>query len=247
MGERRGCDTVPENAGSITPRGQSVLDVLAGLLDTERRAALANRARVDAHHILVVNLVSAPGAGKTVLLEATIHALRREMRMAVIAADPEGESDAERIRAYGVPAVQVCTGAACHLDADMVAEALERLDLAALDLIFIENVGNLVSPAGFDIGQHCDVALLSVPEGDDKPAKYPVLFRAANLVVLSKLDLAPLMPEFAASRAAANVGRSGGKARIIGLSALTGEGMAAWLDWLRGNLAARRPMRHITL
>jgi hydrogenase nickel incorporation protein HypB len=151
--------------------------------------------------VLAVNLMSSPGAGKTSLLEATIEALGDELRIAVIEGDLETENDAERIRAKGVEAIQIATGSACHLDAHMVHDALHRLDLTGVDILFIENVGNLVCPASFDLGQHRNVTLLSVPEGDDKPAKYPVMFRAADLVLLTKADLLPVLDDFDPTRA----------------------------------------------
>jgi hydrogenase nickel incorporation protein HypB len=167
----------------------SGLDVLQSLLAANDRRARHNREHFDAHGVLAINLMSSPGAGKTALLEVTIAALRDRYRIAVIEGDLETDHDAARIRAQGVPAVQITTGGACHLDAELVHRALHELPLDGLDLLFIENVGNLVCPASFDLGQHLNVTLLSVTEGDDKPAKYPVIFRASDLVVLSKTDL----------------------------------------------------------
>ena len=149
-----------------------------------------NRQHFDDHRVLAINLMSSPGSGKTALLEATILALKSRYRIAVIEGDLETENDADRIRACGVSALQITTGTACHLDASLVHQALHQMPLADIDLLFIENVGNLVCPASFDLGQHLNVTLLSVTEGDDKPAKYPVIFRASDLVVLSKTDLA---------------------------------------------------------
>jgi len=214
--------------------------VLKKLLERNDSVAAHNRAHFDAHAVLALDLMSAPGAGKTALLEATIDALRGELRMAVIEGDLETENDARRIRAKGVPAVQITTGGACHLDAHMVHEALHGLSLEGVDILFIENVGNLVCPASFDLGQHRDVALLSVTEGDDKPAKYPILFRAADVVVLSKADLLPYVGDFEPARAERCLRELANAAPLVTLSARSGAGMRAWLDWLRSELSARR-------
>ncbi len=159
--------------------------------------------------------------------------VKEGIRIGVIAGDLETENDADRIRACGVPVVQICTGTACHLDAHMVHDALHELNLDALDVLFVENVGNLVCPASFDLGQHRNVALLSTPEGDDKPAKYPVMFRSADLVLLTKRDLAPYMPEFDTGRAANYVRQLGNAAPIVELSAKSGDGLDAWVSWLQ--------------
>jgi len=216
------------------------VSVRKGLLERNDAWAAHNRAHFDEHGVLVLDLMSSPGAGKTALLEATIDALRCELRVAVIEGDLETDNDARRIRAKRVPAVQITTGGACHLDARMVHEALHGIDLAAIDILFIENVGNLVCPAGFDLGQHRDVAMLSVTEGDDKPAKYPVLFRGADLVLLSKVDLLPYVGDFEPARAERCVRELANAAPLMSLSARTGEGMTPWLDWLRVQLQARR-------
>jgi hydrogenase nickel incorporation protein HypB len=216
------------------------VSVLKGLLDGNDAMAAHNRAHFDRHGVLALDLMSAPGAGKTALLEATIDALRGELRLAVIEGDLETENDAQRVRAKGVPAVQITTGGACHLDAHMVHEALHALSLEGVDILFIENVGNLVCPAGFDLGQHRDVALLSVTEGDDKPAKYPVLFKSADVVMLSKADLLAHVGEFDPARAERCLRNLANDAPLLTLSARTGAGMQAWLDWLRRELAAQR-------
>jgi len=217
-----------------------VVPLLQKLLDGNDAVAAHNRAHFDAHGVLALDIMSAPGAGKTALLEATVDALRGELRMAVIEGDLETENDARRIRAKGVPAIQITTGGACHLDARMVHEALHELSLEDVDILFIENVGNLVCPAGFDLGQHRDVVLLSVTEGDDKPAKYPVLFRGADVVVLSKSDLLPYVGDFEPARAERCVRELANAAPLLALSARTGTGMQAWLDWLHHELDTRR-------
>ena len=204
-----GCNITPGNEHLVradgkharTEDGRAAVSVLRNLLSENDHQAAHNREHFDAHGVLAINLMSSPGAGKTSLLEATIRALAGELSIAVVEGDLETENDAERIRAQGVEAVQIATGSACHLDAHMVHDALHHLDLQGLDLLFIENVGNLVCPASFDLGQHCNVTLLSVPEGDDKPAKYPIMFRAADVVALTKSDLLPYLTEFDPDRA----------------------------------------------
>jgi hydrogenase nickel incorporation protein HypB len=195
--------------------------------------ALHNREHFNAHQVLAINLMSAPGSGKTALLEATIEALGDEFRIGVIEGDLETENDARRIRDHGVTAIQITTGSACHLDAHMVQEALRQLDLTALDIVFIENVGNLVCPASFDLGQHRNIVLLSIPEGDDKPAKYPVMFRTADMVMLSKADLLPVLDDFSPERAAEYLRNLANPAPMIRVSAKTGDGLQDWLQWLR--------------
>jgi len=220
--------------------GGSTVTVLKNLLQRNDDQAAHNRAHFDAHGVLAINLMSSPGSGKTALLEATITALAGELNIAVVEGDLETENDAERIRAQGVTAVQITTGSACHLDAHMLHDALHALPIAGLDLVFIENVGNLVCPASFDLGQHCNVVLLSVTEGDDKPAKYPVMFRAADVVLLSKMDLLPVLDDFEPARAQAYLRNLASSAPMLPLSARRGMGMEQWLDWLRAQLAAHK-------
>jgi len=223
-----------------TGDGRAAVTVLQSLLSENDHQAHHNRAHLDHQGILALNLMSSPGAGKTSLLEATIDALAGALKIAVIEGDLETENDAQRIRARGVPAVQIATGNACHLDAHMVHEALHRLDLQGVDLLFIENVGNLVCPASFDLGQHRNVTLLSVPEGDDKPAKYPVMFRASDLVLCTKSDLLPVLPEFQPQRAEHFL-RDLGSAVPFETVSVRGEGgLEPWLRWLQEELTAQR-------
>ena len=216
-----------------TESGKEAISVLQGLLSENDHVAAHNREHFDAHGVLALNLMSSPGSGKTRLLEQTISALSGELRIAVIEGDLETENDAQRIRDQGVEAVQITTGTACHLDAHMVHEALHQLDLDKVDLLFIENVGNLVCPASFDLGQHRNVTLLSVTEGDDKPAKYPVMFRAADLMLISKSDLLAVLDDFAPAKAERHLRELASTVPVHTLSARSGEGMQAWLDWLR--------------
>jgi hydrogenase nickel incorporation protein HypB len=214
--------------------------VLENLLSENDRVADHVRAHLDERGILAVNLMSSPGSGKTSLLEAMIEALPPGLGVAVVEGDLETENDADRIRRHGVRAVQITTGVTCHLDATMVHDALHDLPLDGVDLLFIENVGNLVCPADFDVGQHLDVVLLSVTEGDDKPDKYPVIFRGADMVLLTKTDLLPHIEEFDPARARRSIGRVRGSGPILEVSAKTGQGLDAWLAWLLVNLRAQR-------
>ncbi len=245
-----GCNLTPGNEHLLRPggrlahtgEGREAVTVLESLLRENDHQAAHNRAHLDAHGVLALNLMSSPGAGKTALLEATIEALGGRYGIAVIEGDLETENDARRIRAKGVEVVQIATGSACHLDAHMVHDALHHLDLAAIDILFIENVGNLVCPAGFDLGQHRNVTLLSVPEGDDKPAKYPVMFRAADLVLLTKTDLLPYLKAFAPARAERGLRELASAAPLLPLAATEGE-IGPWLEWLHAQMAAeRRPI-----
>jgi hydrogenase nickel incorporation protein HypB len=225
------CDTCGCN---ITPANETKesVEVLTGLLDANNHQAAHNREHFDKHGVLAINLMSSPGAGKTALLEATIDALQQRLRVAVIEGDLETENDAQRIRDKGVEAIQISTGSACHLDAHMVHTALHDMNLANVDIVFIENVGNLVCPASFDLGQHLNVTLLSTPEGDDKPAKYPVMFRAADLVLISKSDLLEVLGDFDPAKAESYLRQIANPAPLYTLSARNGDGMQSWLNWL---------------
>jgi len=243
-----GCNITPGNEHLVaagghlaqTAAGNESVEVLKGLLDANDHQALHNREHFQRHDVLAINLMSSPGAGKTALLEATIDALDDGLRVAVVEGDLETENDAERIRDKGVAAVQITTGSACHLDAHMVHTALHELDLDGVDILFIENVGNLVCPASFDLGQHANVALLSTPEGHDKPAKYPVVFRGAQLVVISKADLLGVLDDFDPSYATDCVRQLANEAPVIEVSAKTGDGMSNWLDWVQDELGKIR-------
>jgi len=243
-----GCNVTPGNehlvaAGghlATTSGGNESVEVLKGLLDANDHQAAHNREHFARHNALAVNLMSSPGAGKTALLEATADAFGDEFKFAVIEGDLETENDAERIRQKGVPAVQISTGSACHLDAHMVHSALHELDIDDVDIVFIENVGNLVCPASFDLGQHLNVTLLSTPEGHDKPAKYPVMFRAADLVLVTKSDLLPVLDDFDPAYAEDCLRNLASTAPCMTLSARKGDGMGAWRDWLCAQLVALR-------
>jgi len=241
------CDTCGCNItqGKLpkTADGKMAIDILKGLLSENDHQAMHNRAHFDKHQVLAINLMSSPGSGKTTLLEATIAALKDRYTIAVVEGDLETENDAARIRAKGVAAIQITTGTACHLDAHMLHTALHSLELAPLDIVFIENVGNLVCPASFDLGQHYNVTLLSVTEGDDKPAKYPVMFRASDLMLLSKTDLLAVLDDFDPAQACRYLRNLANPAPVIELSAKTGEGLQGWFDWLQQKLTAHRQVR----
>ena len=209
------------------------IDVRERVMERNDQIARGVRERLRAAHVVALNLVSSPGAGKTTLLERTLDALGAEMAIAVVAGDVQTENDARRLEAHTDRLVQaVVTGGACHLDARQVDTALEAVALDAVDLVFIENVGNLVCPAGWDLGEAAKVVLFSVTEGEDKPAKYPNVFRAARYAVFTKADLLPYVPFdlSAAMRCAREVNPA---LECIVTSAVTGEGLPAWYDLLR--------------
>ncbi len=201
--------------------------------------AAHNRTALGERGIFALNLVSAPGAGKTALLVKTIQALGEGYPISVIEGDQQTSRDAERIRASGANAVQINTGKGCHLDAHMVGHALAQLDPPQNGILMIENVGNLVCPAAFDLGEAHKVVLLSVTEGEDKPLKYPDMFRRASLMLLSKIDLLPHL-DFDLGRCVDNAHRTNPDLAVIGVSALTGEGIAQWLAWLAREAGAMR-------
>ncbi len=243
-----GCNVTHGNAHLLKPggklsktgNGKMAINVLKSLLSENDQQAMHNREHFDKYQVLAINLMSSPGSGKTALLEATIDALKDQYNIAVVEGDLETENDAARIRAKGVTAIQITTGTACHLDAHMLHDALHSLELAPLDIVFIENVGNLVCPASFDLGQHRNVTLLSVTEGDDKPAKYPVMFRASDLMLLSKTDLLAVLDDFDPAQACRHLRNLANPAPVIELSAKTGAGLQGWLDWLQQELTACR-------
>ncbi|MBI5462731.1 MAG: hydrogenase nickel incorporation protein HypB [Gammaproteobacteria bacterium] len=243
-----GCNITPGNAHLLrndgplarSADGREAITLLKGLLSENDRQAAHNREHFDRQGVLALNLMSSPGSGKTALLEATIEALAGKLRIAVIEGDLETENDAERIRAKGVPAVQIATGTACHLDAHMVHDALHRLDLDNIDILFIENVGNLVCPASFDLGHHRNITLLSVTEGDDKPAKYPVMFRAADVMLISKADLLAVLDDFDPAAAERHLRNLASRAPVLTVAARKQRDIDAWLEWLRTEVAAQR-------
>lgn len=214
-----------------------LIEIETDILAKNDRYADRNRDKLSALDVFAINLVSSPGSGKTTLLCKTIEALQ-DVPLAVIEGDQQTQNDADRVRATGAPAIQVNTGKGCHLDGHMVGHAIEHLALGAGSVLFIENVGNLVCPASFDLGEDCKVAILSVTEGEDKPLKYPDMFTAARLAILNKVDLAPYC-DVDLDLYEANLRRVNPHIEILRLSARTGEGMQAWTAWLRDNLAVK--------
>jgi hydrogenase nickel incorporation protein HypB len=215
------------------------IDVSKAILSKNEELAASNRDLFRENGVFVVDLMASPGAGKTSTILATIEALRDRYDIAVIEGDIASKVDAEKIRAHDIPAVQINTGGACHLESDMIGRAVEQLPLEEIDLLIIENVGNLVCPTEFDLGEHAKVMILSVPEGHDKPHKYPGIFSMAEAVILNKYDTMPVFdfdePEFETL-----VRKLNGDAPIFKISATTKEGVDAWVEWLAGRIEDTR-------
>ena len=206
--------------------------IVERILGANDRLAEENRARLDDAGVIAVNLMASPGAGKTSLIERTVAALRTECRIAMVNGDIATSLDADRGAAAGAEAVQINTGGQCHLDAVMLRGALDQLDLAKLDLVLVENVGNLVCPVGFGLGTHRNVLVASVPEGDDKPYKYPASYRGVDALVLNKIDLLPYV-SFDTDRFRRGVEALNPGVEFLPLSCQTGDGLEAWLRWVR--------------
>lgn len=215
------------------------IPVVKNVLDANDRIAQENRALFDAKGIYVINLMSAPGAGKTTLVEKTILALKDTYRIAVIEGDIQDTYDADRVAALGIPAVQINTGGGCHLDGNMIREALAGLDLDAIDLLIVENVGNLVCPAEFKVGENAKVMLLSTPEGADKPAKYPLMFQESSVLLINKIDLMPYV-DFDRDKALKDARAINQDLTIFEVSCRTGDGLEQWFAWLRGRIEAHK-------
>ena len=238
--------TGPAHAHAPGMSQSRMVQIEQDILAKNNAYAAANRQRFDERGILALNLVSSPGSGKTTLLVRTIELLKGKVTISVVEGDQQTSNDAERIRATGVAALQINTGKGCHLDGHMVGHALERLNPADESLFLIENVGNLVCPAAFDLGEQHKVAILSVTEGEDKPLKYPDMFRAADIMLLNKCDLLPYL-EFDADLAEANARRVNPDLTIFRVSATSGEGLAAWVSWIETGLEAQRGKRSETV
>jgi hydrogenase nickel incorporation protein HypB len=215
------------------------ISVETDILARNDRLAAANRSLLSHSGVFTLNLVSSPGSGKTTLLERTLRDISGSFRCAVIEGDQQTDNDAVRIAATGVPVRQINTGAGCHLDAHMVGHALEHFDLSLIDILFIENVGNLVCPASFDLGENHKVVVLSVTEGEDKPLKYPQMFHAADVMLLNKVDLLPHL-DFSVDRCLEMARRVRPDAAIFQLSARSGSGLDAWYDWLAAGVKGAR-------
>jgi len=213
--------------------------VARGILEANDRIAAYNRNRLAGNMVFAINMMSAPGAGKTTLLRRTIEALGETLRFGVIEGDIQGTHDAEVISALDVPVVQINTEGACHLDANMISCVLDDLPLANLDVLVVENVGNLVCPAEFDVGETSKVMLLSITEGDDKPLKYPLMFQKSEALVINKMDLAPYI-DASVKKIRHDVLALNPEIRIYEVSAGKGEGLEGWYEWIREKVSANR-------
>lgn len=214
------------------------ISVVKDILDASARIAEENRLYFKENQIMVINLMSSPGSGKTTLLEKTIGALKNKVRIGVIEGDIQSTYDAERIQKTGAPVVQINTGGACHLDGNMIREALKKMDIKDLDILFIENVGNLVCPASFNLGENFKVVILSVAEGDDKPLKYPLIFQESSALIINKMDLLPFCdcnPELIEERAL----KINPQLAVFRVSLRTGERLEKWIDWVKQRVSSR--------
>ena len=221
------------------------VEVQESLLAKNDHAAAHNREHFRAAGVTAINLMGSPGSGKTALLEATAARLGDRFRLAAVSGDLATSRDADRLEVAGIPSRSITTGSACHLDAELIHHRLHEmshdgLGLDAMDLFFIENVGNLVCPASFDLGQHRNVTLLSSPEGDDKPAKYPVMFRMTDLILLTKSDLIDVLGDFDPARATSYIRLLANPAPVLPVSARSGQGVEAWCDWLLEQVSLHR-------
>ena len=228
------CDTCGCGDPDIVP-----VDVHDKILAGNDRTAAHNREHFRERSVVAVNLMGSPGAGKTAVLEATARRLAGLERLGALAGDLATDRDAQRLRAAGITSKSITTGSACHLDAEMVHRALHDFPWRELDYLFIENVGNLVCPAVYDLGQDANVVALAVTEGEDKPLKYPVMFRKADLVLITKIDLLPHLPGIEIDSIVDALGRVMPQPRYIAVSATTGDGMERWLEWLAYMKSAR--------
>lgn len=213
--------------------------VVKNVLDANDRIAAENRALFDKNRVFVINLMSSPGAGKTTLVEKTIEALKNKYRIGVIEGDIQDTYDADRIAQLGIPVVQINTGGACHIDGNMIRESLPSFDLSAIDLLICENVGNLVCPAEFKIGENTKIMILSAPEGADKPAKYPLMFQESSVMVINKIDLFPYV-DFDAAKAKRDALAINKDLQIFEVSCKTGAGLEGWIKWLKDRINAYR-------
>ncbi len=238
-----------EEADHDHPHGTAVgkhriLEVHRAILEKNDRLAERNRGFFQARGLLVLNVLSSPGSGKTIFIRETVRSLKNRLKTGVIVGDLATDNDARRLRESGAPVVQITTSTVCHLEAEMVARALDKLDLNGLNLLIIENVGNLVCPASYDLGEDLRVVLLSVTEGEDKPLKYPPVFQSAGVAVISKMDLATAC-DYDRQAALANLRHLAPKARVFETSAKTGQGMEAWCNFLvqqHQKLKTRHPL-----
>jgi hydrogenase nickel incorporation protein HypB len=213
------------------------VEVKEKVLSANDQIAAEARAQLVGHGVFSVNIISSPGSGKTTLLERTVDLLKPSLRLGVVAGDVQTRNDAERLERHGIPVQAIETGGGCHLNARQVSESLASLDLAQTDLLFIENVGNLVCPSSFDLGESLKVVLMSVTEGEDKPLKYPAAFRRASVLVITKVDLLPHL-EFSTQTAIDNALSINPDLTVFSTSSYTGEGLESWTEWLTGQVSA---------
>lgn len=216
-----------------------VLTIKEEILGVNEKKARKNQDRLDEHGILAINIMSSPGAGKTSLIWQTLDRLKSELRMAVIEGDAASQIDADKLHQQGVPVIQVNIPGGCHLDANMIDNALDNLPVKELDLLIIENVGNLVCPAEFDLGEHKRVIIASMPEGDDKPYKYPLMFTEADIVLVNKLDLLPHL-DFNASYFNEGITRLNPTVKIFQVSCKTSDGLEQWFSWLLAQMKDKK-------
>jgi hydrogenase nickel incorporation protein HypB len=213
------------------------VEVEEKVLSANDRIAAEIRERLAGHGVFSVNIISSPGSGKTTLLERTVDLLKPSLRLGVVAGDVQTRNDAERLERHGIPVQAIETGGGCHLNARQVSESLASLDLAGTDLLFIENVGNLVCPSSFDLGESMKIVLMSVTEGEDKPLKYPAAFKRASLLVITKVDLVPYL-EFSTQTAVDNALSVNPDLTVFSTSSYSGEGLELWTEWLIGQVTA---------
>ena len=235
-----------EHAHAADEETRRTIEVHRAILDKNDRLAERNRGFFRARGLLVLNFLSSPGSGKTTFIRESIRKLGPDFKAGVIVGDLATDNDAQRLRETGAPVVQITTGTVCHLEAEMVGRAVQRLDLAGLNLLIIENVGNLVCPASYDLGEDLRVVVLSVTEGEDKPLKYPPMFQSADVVVISKMDLTQAC-DYDRDTALANIRRAAPKARVFETSAKTGQGLDAWREYLLQQQQARKAMDPLSL
>lgn len=224
-----------DHSHELEAKSHTTIQLEQDILAKNNLLAMRNRGFFEGRKVLALNLVSSPGSGKTALLERTIKDLGAELRIGVIEGDQETDNDAQRIKSTGVKVVQINTGAGCHLEADIVSRAINSLDPDNDSIVFIENVGNLVCPALFDLGENCKVAILSTTEGEDKPLKYPHMFRAAQVLLINKIDLLPYL-KFDINKCIANALAINPTLKVMAVSAQEGTGMQLWYDWLKANV-----------
>ncbi|MBW2095489.1 MAG: hydrogenase nickel incorporation protein HypB [Deltaproteobacteria bacterium] len=215
------------------------ISVVKNILEANDRIAQQNRSLFDEHNLTVMNLMSSPGAGKTSLLERTIQALKEDISLGVIEGDIQSSQDAERIARMDIPVVQINTGGACHLDGNMIRDTFPELNLGDLDLLVVENVGNLVCPAEFKVGEDFKAMILSVTEGDDKPAKYPLMFHESSVLLINKIDLLPYV-DCTVERIREEALKINPRMTIFEISCKTGEGLDAWYEWLKQEVRTRK-------